>query len=751
MKTLYININSEKIESSDTLDVLEYDLINDFYFALGETLLAVYPIAGIDKIKLFTDYMDSGDAPGADNIMAQWSLLKAQLFGEYLQGAFTINLPDSYRNWLKYNGNPDYCRLAEKLSSRIEIDLDEFYEDSIDALRRRIFRYLRKDDRYKEIDEIVFNDNAVTRKSAIVRTIKEKYEDIGFKSYEKWLYEHEERRYTQPSEKSATDSGCNSEIEEEVFAVAMDRSENDEKKWFAEFYTKNGAVLQGKYEMIAQRENFYYLNGNYYFIKEGVLTKISLKECSGATVVDEDNAVYGEYLILECKSGVFVVNNEGNMIIPIGCYDAVKYAYDDCMLAEKEGLWGVVSLNNEVLIDFQYERISPEGCYNSRCYSVEDEDGKVGVIDENGNVLITPEYDEITSICSYWGDLYFKVRQDHGSNGVVDADGNVIIPMVYDEIEILLDTANKDRSPFFIIRDGDESGLIDSEGDLVIPFDVYESIEFDSSHNFIIASYEDDYDYFEHRWINPPFVYEIPDEFCVYDKNGLRCCSERPYELYHAQTQAHYLINKSGLVVYSSYCDELWQPDDVSEWYREDNNDRQTIIGVNGDILFDVPQGFNCYSDAYGTMVLCYSPKRNENIIVNLKGKILKRLPKSSLIFKDGKLFSIESDGSVGYYDQSLTRIVTCNCKYVERIIDIMHEGVMSVRTKSGNWGLLNYQTGKLLEYEGLEGISCLFASGILIDNYYLLIRDGKSTLINKDGNYIIDKEFTLIRGIRNE
>lgn len=760
MKTLYININSEKIESSDNIDVLEYDLINDFYFALGEKLLAVYPIAGIDKIKLFTDYMDSCDVTGADSILEQWSQLKMQLFGESHQGSFTVYLPDSYLNWLKYNVNQDYCRLAEKISPCIHIDIEEFYEDSIDGLKRRILRYLHKEDRCKDIDEFVFNDYAVARKSAIVRAIKEKYEDIGFMSYEKWLCDNEEMLHTHPqySDKSSTDSDCNSGIEEEVFAVACDQSESDDKKWFAEFYTKNGTVLQGKYELIAQRFNFFYLNGNYYFIKEDALSKISLKECSGATVVDEENAVnvYGEYLILECKRGVFVVNNEGKMTVPVGCYDAIKYAHYDCVLAEKKGLWGVVSLNNDVLIDFQYERISPMGY---RCYSIEGDDGKVGVIDENGNTVIAPEYDEIILLSGWRDSLWFKVSQGCGYYGVVDADGNLIIPMVYDEIEMLYDNNNEDRlnylSPFFIVREREESGLIDSEGEIVIPFDVYESIEFDIlSHNYIFASYEDDYDYLESRWINPPFVYEIPDKFCVYDKNGLRLCLERPFQCVLKEKQAHYLINKSGLVVYSSYCDDLWQPDEDSEWYREDNEDRQTIIGANGNILFDVPRGFNCYSGAYGTMVLCYSATSDENLIVNQKGKILKIIPKSSLIFKDGKLFFIESDGSVGYYDESLTRILTCNCQDVESIIDVMHEGVMSVRTKSGNWGLLNYQTGKLLEYEGLERIDCLHSCWIkgghkaMIANYFLLRRDGKNTLIDKDGNYIIDKEYRLIDGI---
>ena len=107
MKTLYININSEKIGSSDTLDVLEYDLINDFYFVLGEKILATCPVSSVDKIKLFKDYIETDCSAGSDSILEQWSQLKAQLFGESHQDSFTVYLPDSYLNWLKYNGNPD--------------------------------------------------------------------------------------------------------------------------------------------------------------------------------------------------------------------------------------------------------------------------------------------------------------------------------------------------------------------------------------------------------------------------------------------------------------------------------------------------------------------------------------------------------------------------------------------------------------------------------------------------------------------
>ena len=38
MKTLYININNEQIQSNEELEVLKHDLDNDFFFYLGEKI-----------------------------------------------------------------------------------------------------------------------------------------------------------------------------------------------------------------------------------------------------------------------------------------------------------------------------------------------------------------------------------------------------------------------------------------------------------------------------------------------------------------------------------------------------------------------------------------------------------------------------------------------------------------------------------------------------------------------------------------
>lgn len=291
--------------------------------------------------------------------------------------------------------------------------------------------------------------------------------------------------------------------------------------------------------------------------------------------------------------------------------------------------------------------------------------------------------------------------------------------MEYDDVEILSDYHDRENPmpPFFKVKDGDESGVIDSDGEFVIPLDNYEDIEFDiPSYNYILASYEDayEYDYLEHRcnWINPPFVYEIPDEYCVYDKNGLSIVKDCPYS-WRVEKMTRSLKNKKGRFVYSSYCDDFYDNGEcyIAEQRDENNYTKYIIIGTNGKVLGEIPKGFRP-TDFVNGLALCFHQKKDETCIVDLNGRVVKNLPRSEksylLPYQEGKLFFVENNGDIGYYDQSLSKNVTCNCKEVEELKAIMQDGLLSVLTKKGNWGLLHYHTGKLLEFECLERIDCL-------------------------------------------
>ena len=194
-KTIYININNEQIQSNEELEVLKHDLDSDFFFYLGEKIAKDCKVE--NENALITDFNIKDNEEDYKQIIAQWNELKNILFSEESEGKFELTLPSGYTHWLRYNEkyNTVYDRnFSHGEQAVITIDLKELYEDSVEDLQRKILRKLQRDDLYLEIDEIVFNDDAVTRKSPIILTIKEKYEGVGFKSYKKWLQDNDEKQ-----------------------------------------------------------------------------------------------------------------------------------------------------------------------------------------------------------------------------------------------------------------------------------------------------------------------------------------------------------------------------------------------------------------------------------------------------------------------------------------------------------------------------------------------------------------------------
>ena len=192
MKTLYININNESIQSNEELEVLEHDLDSDFFFYLGEKISKGCKVG--NENALITDFNTQENEEDYKQIIAQWNELKSILFSDERNGEFEFTLPNEYIHWLHYNEkyNSIYdINFSHSELSVITIDLEELYEDSVEDLQRKILRKLQRDDFYLEIDEIVFNDDSVTRKSPIILNIKDKYEGVGFKAYKKWSQENE--------------------------------------------------------------------------------------------------------------------------------------------------------------------------------------------------------------------------------------------------------------------------------------------------------------------------------------------------------------------------------------------------------------------------------------------------------------------------------------------------------------------------------------------------------------------------------
>lgn len=196
MKTLYIDINNEQINSTEELEVLSYDLDNDFFFHLGEKIANGCNVK--NEARLITDFNTPENKDAYNDIISQWGKLKEILFSENCRGNFNFTLPEDYIHWLKFNINAEYISIydanfSNKNSAVIHINLNDLYDDTIGYLQRKISHILQKDNLHLKIKEFIFNDNTISPKSPIVKFLKNRYGQIGFCHHNKYA-EHTENK-----------------------------------------------------------------------------------------------------------------------------------------------------------------------------------------------------------------------------------------------------------------------------------------------------------------------------------------------------------------------------------------------------------------------------------------------------------------------------------------------------------------------------------------------------------------------------
>ena len=187
MKTLYINIDGENIQSNADLIVVgrpEDALINAFYYELGNEILnGVSSVAKISKRDLVLEFKNH-DKDCFDKILDQWAALKKIVLGPNPSGQFDVELPDDYVKWLKDKSDRVYRTIAMSLVNRgrkVNISIDNIYEaielllDSIDP------------DDCSDCEQFVINDELITKESRIVIDMQESFgEQIDFKSHKNW-------------------------------------------------------------------------------------------------------------------------------------------------------------------------------------------------------------------------------------------------------------------------------------------------------------------------------------------------------------------------------------------------------------------------------------------------------------------------------------------------------------------------------------------------------------------------------------
>lgn len=99
-------------------------------------------------------------------------------------------------------------------------------------------------------------------------------------------------------------------------------------------------------------------------------------------------------------------------------------------------------------------------------HQVFEENGKFGIKDHQGNVMITPSYDFLRTCYIYVDDLHMMpvIAEKNGKMGLVLPDGQdtVVADFIYDDISL------RDEYPYFEATLNGKEGLIDKEGKFIV-------------------------------------------------------------------------------------------------------------------------------------------------------------------------------------------------------------------------------------------------------------------------------------------
>lgn len=387
-------------------------------------------------------------------------------------------------------------------------------------------------------------------------------------------------------------------------------------------------------------------------------------------------------------------------------------------------------------------------------YYVSYENGKFGVINNSGETVINPEYDEIISIpnnskpifvCTY--DLndeegtyktkvlnsenkeiltgYEKVEaidnhdskqniwyednilrvSKNGKYGLIDFEGKEIIPCDYDEILALTSVKNE-----FLIKKAGNTGLVNEKGQTIIPTQYKEILTLKDGYNseYIIVNEDNKYG--------------------VINTTGTVLVEPKYEEIKYLNSSTMFAIKESGvwklfntensnIIIDGGYDDIVEAKNDSITIVKEG---KYGIINVNKEEKV-VPQ----YDDLKYIFSIYYIAKKNGKFgVINLENEEIIPFEYTNMVY-------IENGGFI-QADKSETETVIFDSNLGQKLSGIISEVNLDK-------GYLRIYTNNEYKYYNFKFEEKNLSELLTNNNIFLAKKDGKYGYIDRDGKTIID------------
>ena len=182
-------------------------------------------------------------------------------------------------------------------------------------------------------------------------------------------------------------------------------------------------------------------------------------------VLNEKN----EEILTDFNNITAVENTDGNII----------WYEDNTLKFEKDGKYGLIDFDGKILINAEYDDIyALQGVEKS---IVIIKDGKMGLVNTSlGEIIIPTEYVDISSLTKTYENGYI-VKNGENKVGVIGADKREILDVKYDDIKHV--TGNN----YYVVVENGVVEVIDSSGQVVLNSG-FDSIEEIDLNNFVVIN-----------------------------------------------------------------------------------------------------------------------------------------------------------------------------------------------------------------------------------------------------------------------
>ena len=242
-----------------------------------------------------------------------------------------------------------------------------------------------------------------------------------------------------------------------------------------------------------------------------------------ATYEDADDFSCGYALVRVSEKSIYFIDEKNNIQNAPDFQRAGRYFYYDYVrYMTSSELWGMLNKNFEIVIQPAYVALgnmSEDGMVAYR----QSYDSKVGYMDKNGDVVISPMYDAGTTFDGgyavvYMGDNVGVINKSgeftiglqdskylfnlgaerigfkdatSGKYGMMDAKGNIIVQAIYDGSEYEVGFTDTDLMPVY---SNDKAGYMDKNGKMKIAQQFYDAHSFTDGKAWVKRTAESNYE-----------------------------------------------------------------------------------------------------------------------------------------------------------------------------------------------------------------------------------------------------------------